>query len=148
MTKLQIAAPPKGTKEGGHQPKLRRPPGLSPAAVRFWNRYAPPLIEAGVLCKLDLDSFVQLCEVASNLEDCREGIKEHGVLVEGTHGTLKKNPALSCAAQLYQQYRLLASDFALTPASRAKLGLTNADLLEAAELAEAERFLFGDRSEK
>ena len=64
MAKLQIAEPPKGPEEGSPKTKLRRPPGLSPAAVRFWNRYAPPLIEAGVLCKLDLDSFVQLCEVA------------------------------------------------------------------------------------
>jgi P27 family predicted phage terminase small subunit len=156
--KLTIAKPSQWTKaegsdggssgKGTSKPKIKRPPGLSPAAVRFWNRHAPPLIEAGVLTRLDLDSFVQLCGVVSDIEACRKEIDKHGVLIPGVGGTLKRNPAVSAIAQLYQQYRLYSEAFGLTPASRAKLGLRAADLLEAAKMKEAESWLFGTDGEK
>lgn len=81
------------------QGEVSKPAFVKAGAARLWTKYAPSLIEQGVLTSWDVDMFGAWCVLMAEFQ---------------------KNPQIFTAAQM-SQMRALASGFGLLPAERSRL---------------------------
>ncbi len=98
------------------------PRGLPKEARQFWKKYAPMLDRAGILRASDVAAFEALATTYATIKNAEKEVAERGLLVDGARGGLVKNPAISILNAARQQFRLLCSDFGLTPSARERLG--------------------------
>jgi|GEM_PF-2440647 P27 family predicted phage terminase small subunit len=98
------------------------PRGMPKEARQFWKKYAPMLDRAGMVRASDIPAFEILAMTYATIKDAEKEITERGLLVDGARGGLVKNPAISILNAARQQFRLMASDFGLTPSARERLG--------------------------
>ncbi|MDY6917389.1 MAG: phage terminase small subunit P27 family [Chloroflexota bacterium] len=91
---------------------------LTGYARSLWRELAPQLKKRGLLTPLDRAAFVALCTTYERIRQCDEILGREGVILGN-----KKHPAFAIQARAIDDFRHLAREFGLTPASRAVLDL-------------------------
>lgn len=111
------------------EPEPRDPPmpeDLGAKAQKVWNRLLPILRGMKVLTVADGDALGALCTARVRWRQAEDMIDRMGPLIYEEHETLdgnieikiKKNPAVTVAADSFKQMTALLAAFGLTPASR------------------------------
>lgn len=74
--------------------------------------------------KTDLGSLEACCAAYDEMVECQIAIRDYGGIVAYTRGkTSQQVPLLSARNKAMEVYKKFMSEFGLSPASRAKLGL-------------------------
>lgn len=126
-------------------PKHEKPPAwLSPRAKPWWNRIRPLLVRMQVLSGADTVALGLLCDALAEYMTARNVILKHGTTYETrmTDGSVlhRRRPEWEVAKDAWRRAKLMATEFGLTPAARAKVSASDvgpADPLEAWEQGEA-----------
>jgi len=93
---------------------------LSTAAAEFWRRYAPGMIDRGLLQDVDHPAFGELAEAWALAQQCRRILDSDGVLSEGHRGP-QRHPAMLGYTGAVNAFGMLASRFGFSPTDRARL---------------------------
>lgn len=102
------------------------PEWLGDHAVRAWKENGPGLIDAGLLTESDLELFASLCQNIHIMITASEDIKIHGMTIIGARGKTR-NPALATFASATTAVRNLAAEFGMSPSSRSRIKIPDAD---------------------
>ncbi|MCZ7554756.1 MAG: phage terminase small subunit P27 family [Anaerolineales bacterium] len=95
------------------------PAHLSKAARAEWDRLARPLYDAGLLTIADRSVFAEYCALSARLEQAERQLARRGLTVQSPNGYRIANPLISICNRLAVNLRAYASEFGLSPASRA-----------------------------
>src|SRR5215831_5793220 len=95
------------------QPKgvAARPPGLSPAARREWDRLKPPLAALGLLTPADAQFFACYCEAAATWRHANQQLRKLGEMVLDDKGMPCRNPWLRVRSDAAAELRQFGSEF-------------------------------------
>ncbi len=104
-----------------------KPADLSDNASEHWDLLVSEMGALELLKRGDLGSLVMLCEAWARWKAAQAMVLTEGVTILSPQG-LKKHPAVSVAEAAVREYRSLAMQFGLTPASE-----TSLQVMEAAE---------------
>lgn len=123
----------------GRKPRLRLVPGgkgtsvdldlskvpahLPRAGKDLWKGQGPKLQKLGLLKEKDAPAFYMLCLSWGLACDAAATVEREGHTVAGTHGTVKKHPALTILNEQLSHYRQYLSEFGMSPTSFQRLGL-------------------------
>lgn len=88
---------------------------MCPEAKAFWRDYCEELVNAGLLTCRTFVGFVMLCGVWADYQDAVQLVYEHGELIKGSRGQLKKNPAIQIREKAFDQFVKLAARFGIVP---------------------------------
>ena len=117
------------------------PEWLSPAALPWWGRVRPILTGMKVATSADPIAVGLLCDALAEYMAARDEALAAGMIYETTGKSgdtmIRAHPAVGIAADAWRRAKLMATEFGLTPASRAKVSV--ADAGPADPLAEWER---------
>lgn len=120
------------------------PSWLSPKARPWWKRIRPLLVRMQVLSAADTIALGLLCDALAEYIEARNVLVKHGTTYETTttDGSLliRRRPEWDIAKDAWRRAKLMATEFGLTPAARAKVSASDvgpADPLEAWEQGEA-----------
>lgn len=102
------------------------PDWLGEYGVREWERVGPILVELRLLTASDLLTFGAYCANVDLMIESMLDIKKNGTTIRGVRGDVR-NPALASFAQAVTALRGLASEFGMTPSSRARMRLPGDD---------------------
>ena len=101
------------------------PDWLSTEQREAWDWIVPALLDAGVpLLKIDGVLLASVCVVMARIRQCEEIIERDGIIVKGSRGRERVNPAFRVAAQQSRALLQLSRKFGMDPASRQRLRLT------------------------
>lgn len=103
-----------------------KPGWLSAEAGKMWDRVVPELARAGAICDLDWACLIMLCESWADYRLAEAAVKKVGILVKGTRGTVKRNPAIVARDAFLKIFFALAKEYGLTPVGRRRLPATPA----------------------
>ena len=95
---------------------------LLPDARRMWGELGPSLCDRGLLHDDTLESFEAFCQCYAMWKMACGEVAENGITLTSETGMTRINPAASYANEQQKQLRAWASEFGLTPASRARAG--------------------------
>lgn len=101
--------------------QVKCPTWLMPEAKKEWKRLAPSLVAMGVLTNHDVSNFAGYCEAYARWKEAEEFLIQHGTIFKTPSGYVQQVPQVSIALQNLKQMQSLATEFGLTPASRARL---------------------------
>lgn len=126
-------------------PKAEKPPTwLSPKARPWWNRVRPLLVRMQVLSGADTVALGLLCDALAEYIEARNVLVKRGMTYESetSDGSkiIRRRPEWDVAKDAWRRAKLMATEFGLTPAARAKVSASDvgpADPLEAWEQGEA-----------
>lgn len=76
----------------------------------------------GTVTEADRAAWWNLCMRWQRIRECEDAISEHGVVVAGRSGELKRNPAASSLKSELEAFRKERQIFGLDPESRETLG--------------------------
>jgi P27 family predicted phage terminase small subunit len=100
----------------------RAPHGMSRGALKFWRKYAPGLIQLGVLKATDVPAFILMAELyAVGMRAAREVEEEGKLWTTGSVGNEVKRPSVQVLKEFASAFRLYAAEFGMTPSSRSGL---------------------------
>lgn len=102
--------------------KVRCPHWLLPAAKREWTRMAAAMEAMGILTNVDVAAFAGYCQAYARWREAEEFITQHGSIFKTPSGYVQQVPQVSIAQQNLKIMQSFATEFGLTPASRARLG--------------------------
>ena len=110
---------------GDNLPKRIPPPEyLNPPGRKKWNELVRLLREQGILEKTDLGSLEACCVAYDEMVACQLAINEKGGIVAYTNGKSSQQvPLISVKNKAMDNYKKYMTEFGLSPASRAKLGI-------------------------
>ena len=91
-----------------------------------WERVGPVLIEHRLLTDADLIAFAAYCANVDLMIESMLDIQKNGHTILGARGEVR-NPALAAFAQAVTALRGLATEFGMTPSSRARMRLPGDD---------------------
>jgi P27 family predicted phage terminase small subunit len=81
-----------------------------------------------VLSSIDVISLYQMAKALSMIDECQNEIKKYGMFIDTAVGSTRKpNPALNEQRQSLKTFYTIASEFGLTPSSRAALAQNASD---------------------
>ena len=98
-----------------------RPQYLDEAAREHWDRLAPAMVNAGTLTALDGGNLELYCQALSDVKRLTQQIREEGELIEGTRGTLQKNPRCLLLREAHDLVGKTAMQLGLSPTSRRRI---------------------------
>lgn len=99
---------------------------LRATARAEWAGVVGPLHALGVLSgQLDYRAIMDYCVCCARLDECERDISIRGVVCEGLHGVMVKNPSVTAATQYRGQLRALLTHLGLSPNARAGLSKPN-----------------------
>jgi P27 family predicted phage terminase small subunit len=96
--------------------------------LKFWHTYWPILEERGVLTIADLAAFEMMCIHYESFIQVTMQINQEGRTVEDEKGNLRKHPLLQVQRDSSKAWREYALEFGLTPSSRARLKVPEAQM--------------------
>lgn len=102
---------------------LSPPMELDTVAREAWEHFAPMLFRMKLLTEADVLSFAALCTSWSTYRQATETVQREGTLTLGSRGQMVRNPAALVAKDALGDYMRLATEFGLTPSSRARIVL-------------------------
>jgi P27 family predicted phage terminase small subunit len=97
------------------------PVELDQLAREVWDYYAPRLQRTRVLTDVDVHTLAALCVAWSNYVQAVQVVRAEGPLIDGYRGSKVRNPAALVAKDSLGEFLRLATEFGLTPSSRARL---------------------------
>lgn len=102
------------------------PAWLSKDAKAEWKRVMPILVERRILTRADLGSLENYCTAIGQVREMERHLQEHGHVVD-VNGAMKRNPAVGIQSDAMTRARLLAAELGLTPVSRSRPAVREAD---------------------
>lgn len=93
------------------------PTWLPREAKAEWRRVVPELDRQGMLAKVDRAALTAYCQQWATMVRAEQDIQKRGIVLEDG----KRNPSVLTAKDSATQVRMFASEFGLTPSSRARL---------------------------
>lgn len=102
------------------------PDWLGEYGAKEWERVGPILIEQRLLTESDLYTFGAYCANVDLMVESKLDIKKNGHVIAGARGEVR-NPALAAFSQAVTSLRALATEFGMTPSSRARMRLPGDD---------------------
>jgi P27 family predicted phage terminase small subunit len=106
------------------QPKIcipEPPEFLNDKALEEWHRIAPELKRLGLLSQVDCMALAGYCAAVSRLWQAEEQLKSEGLTVTNERGRRIKNPLVDVANAAAKQISMFASQFGMSPATRANV---------------------------
>lgn len=104
--------------------RIPPPEYLSPVGKRKWNELVRQLRKKSMLEKVDMGTLEACCIAYDEMVTCMIAIKEAGGIVKYTAGKSSQQvPLLSAKNKAMETYKKYMSEFGLSPASRAKMGI-------------------------
>ncbi|RMG98276.1 MAG: phage terminase small subunit P27 family [Chloroflexi bacterium] len=113
---------PLNRREPKPQSAVKRPRGMRGLPRKFWDEYADELERIGVLTGVDTAVFRLAAEAFGFAIEAAEQLKQTGFTVDGRDGP-KKHPLAQVWRDNAQLFRQFATEFGMTPSSRARLQL-------------------------
>lgn len=104
------------------------PDYLSELGKEYYSFIVNEMEVSGILSNLDIPIVVQMAETLAILRDCDEAIKNHGTFyMEDTKegSKLKPNPAVAVRNNTMNNFKQLATQLGMSPASRSSLANMN-----------------------
>ncbi len=124
--------------------KIKPPAWLDSVAKKEFKRIATELEELDLITNVDVNALATYCDAYSDYIECTKIIQQEGLMIEHTNKAGETNsvphPLLTKKKQLHEQMKTLATEFGLTPSSRAKIAISKPEEKEKTE----EEKLFGD----
>lgn len=102
---------------------IEPPDDLPEEARAYWDEFVTRLDDAGILDRVDLPAATMMCTCYALFERARTDVEEFGLYALGSMGQVVVAPSVSILQTNAQLYLRFAEHFAVTPASRARLGL-------------------------
>ena len=107
------------------------PEWVSPEAVPWWGRVRTLLTDMKVATAADPIAVGLLCDALAEYVKARTAYLADGMTYETTGKSgdtmIRAHPAVGIAADAWRRAKLMATEFGLTPASRAKVSVNDAD---------------------
>lgn len=125
-------------------PEPTDPPGfVTGDALVVWDRFAPGLVEAGLLAPRYAEGFGIYCVAVVTMERSAADLLENGPTIEGRLGVRVTNPAGREFQRASEVVRKFGWEFGLTPSAVTDLGLRRgrAAKVEESSGSDAARFL-------
>lgn len=109
-----------------HEPQLPAaspdaPSHLAGEALTEWQRVAPDLIKAGVFTVADRAALAAYCQAWADWVTAREHLSTETMVIVAPSGYEMPSPWLGIANRALDKMMKFASEFGLTPASRARI---------------------------
>ena len=124
-------------------PRSEAPPSwLSPKARPWWKRIRPLLVRMQVLSGADSLALGLLCDAVAEYIEARNVLAKRGATYTLASGEIRRRPEWDIARDAWRRAKLMATEFGLTPAARAKVSASDvgpADPLEAWESGDVAR---------
>lgn len=131
---------------GRPEMEFREPPAHLPAdAKEFWGESIQRLAEVGILDLVDGPALEMLAIQYARARQAGRVVAAEGHFAPGAAGQIKEHPALKIERDAHTMFLRLASEFALTPVARTRLGL--AELSRRAMQHEIEKDLDGPQAD-
>jgi P27 family predicted phage terminase small subunit len=109
------------------RPELQKfaepPPGLPEDAKEFWADSVVKLAEVGVLDLVDTPALEMLATQYARVLQARRVIAAKGLFALGSVGQVREAPWVRLERDAMAAFMRMASEFALTPVARTRLGL-------------------------
>lgn len=96
------------------------PKDLSALAQKVWRAELGALVRAEKIAAHELPLFKSYCSATARIDEAQALIAQHGLLIVGASGELKRNPATTIQKEAIALQARLATEFGITPASRNK----------------------------
>jgi P27 family predicted phage terminase small subunit len=103
------------------------PTWLDEGAKAAWARLAPELEKLGLLTPLDRDCFAVYCQSYSAWAEAEQVLAEKGRFYVGPGAKLRERPEVAVVERAMKNTLMMAREFGMTPASRARLSLPPAE---------------------
>lgn len=107
-----------------------RPAWLTGAGRQKWEELVPELERLGLLTIVDGAALAGLCQAWKDYVECTRFIKKHGRTFTTETGYICQRPEVAIAQKALQAVRALAAEFGLTPSSRSRLRVPQAEPTE------------------
>ena len=105
----------------------KSPYGMEYHAKKMWDDITPKLHRLGILTEIDHQMLELMCVHYGLARQAMTEIKKNGIISVGDRGNIIRNPALAVLNTNSQVFRRYATEFGLTPSSRAKLKVAEPD---------------------
>lgn len=108
----------------------KRPSHLDKEAKKYWNAYAPKLLELGILTEMDGPAFGEICQIYSDLQKLTKELGSEGTVFikksvnsyDGMENEEKKsNPKFRMLMDLRKEFRYAWGQFGGNPSDRTRL---------------------------
>lgn len=103
------------------------PVDAAPAVHEVWDYTVDQLKHMNILTMADRDTLYAYCEAVVLHRIACQILATEGIMLEGLHGGLVKNPAHQIQRDSAAQIRSLAGEFGLTPSSRSTIKMHTND---------------------
>lgn len=103
------------------------PSWMTPEAKAEWKRVHPVLTERGVLTDADMGALETYCATAGRVRRLERMSESVDPFVQSETSAPRPHPVFKMLDDAITQYRQLATQLGLTPASRAKAAREDAD---------------------
>jgi P27 family predicted phage terminase small subunit len=97
------------------------PPHLNKGARAEWNRVCPELHRLGLLTSVDMAALAAYCANYERWQAAESILKDKGLVTVSGNGSEVKRPEVSIANDAMKLVLKFASEFGLTPSSRARV---------------------------
>jgi P27 family predicted phage terminase small subunit len=112
------------------KPKTTLPPcprHLSAEARKEWRRMGGELARMGVVTVVDRAALAAYCVAYARWADAEAQVTKLGTVVKTANGNLIQNPYLAVANRAMDQMMKAAGEFGMTPSSRSRVQVQQAD---------------------
>ena len=103
------------------------PRHLTGEARKEWRRMGRELLALGVLTTVDRAALAAYCVAYARWADAEAQVTKLGTVVKTANGNLIQNPYLAVANRAMDQMMKAASEFGMTPSSRSRVQVQQAD---------------------
>lgn len=103
------------------------PRHLTGEARKEWRRMGRELLALGVLTTVDRAALAAYCVAYARWADAEAQVTKLGTVVKTANGNLIQNPYLAVANRAMDQMMKAAGEFGMTPSSRSRVQVQQAD---------------------
>ncbi|MDL1909714.1 phage terminase small subunit P27 family [Chloroflexi bacterium CFX6] len=114
------------------------PAHLKGEARQEWNRIVKELYALGILVQMDRAALASYCGAYGHWVDAEKHLAKEDAVILTDKGNLVQNPYMQIAKRSMDQMVKFAAEFGMTPSSRSRVKVEQADPEE-----ELEKMLFG-----
>jgi P27 family predicted phage terminase small subunit len=108
---------------------LKAPSYISSLAQHEWRRVAPQLYELGLLTSVDGAALEAYCEAYATWRDAMKALKGGRTYTTST-GYVRAKPEVAIGNEALRQMKVYMTEFGLTPSSRGRMNLPEAQTEE------------------
>ena len=109
------------------------PDNLTGRSRKEYKKLGNILVEKNILTTLDINLFEMYCIQFHIIEEAYQDIKNKGVMLEGSRGTMIKSPAFGVLKESIELQNRISAKFGFTPVDRAGIKLPTKTVLDPLE---------------